>query len=101
MRHWFLKLPTRFWMVAFSVMFIDALKFPTTPAVLLSVEFHACRTVYRISIVQKTKLKKDATFEVFTAMKIHVIVFWVVTPCSDVVGYNVSEGRTASIFRVK
>jgi hypothetical protein len=24
-----------------------------------------------------------------------------VTPCSDVVGYNVSEGRTASIFRVK
>jgi hypothetical protein len=26
-------------------------------------------------------------FEIFTAVKIHVSVFWVVTPCSDVVGY--------------
>jgi len=27
-------------------------------------------------------------FEVFTAMKIQIVVFWVVMPCSDVVGYR-------------
>jgi hypothetical protein len=32
-------------------------------------------------------IKVVARFEVFTAMKIHVNVFGVVTPCSDVVGY--------------
>jgi hypothetical protein len=26
--------------------------------------------------------------ELFTAMKIQVAVFWVVTPCNDVVGYQ-------------
>jgi hypothetical protein len=26
--------------------------------------------------------------EVFTAMKIQVTVFWIVTPCSDVIGYR-------------
>jgi len=30
----------------------------------------------------------DARFVVFTAVKIHVEVFWVVTPCSFVVGYQ-------------
>jgi len=25
---------------------------------------------------------------VFTAMNIHAVVLWVVTPCSDVVGYQ-------------
>jgi hypothetical protein len=27
-------------------------------------------------------------FEVFTAVKIQIVVFWVVTPYSDVVGYQ-------------
>jgi len=27
-------------------------------------------------------------FEIFTATKIQVVVFWVMTPCSDVVGYQ-------------
>jgi len=31
---------------------------------------------------------KTARFEVFTAMKIKVAVFWVVTTCNDVVGYQ-------------
>jgi hypothetical protein len=30
----------------------------------------------------------DARFEVFMAVKIHVEVFWVVTPCSVVVRYQ-------------
>jgi hypothetical protein len=31
-------------------------------------------------------------FMVFTAAKIKVEVFWVVTPCSDVVGYQLFRG---------
>jgi hypothetical protein len=31
---------------------------------------------------------------------IHVMVFRVITPCSDVVRYNISEAHAASIFRV-
>jgi hypothetical protein len=30
----------------------------------------------------------DAIFEAFTAVKIQIEVFWVVTPCSVVVGYT-------------
>jgi hypothetical protein len=30
----------------------------------------------------------NAKFDVFTAMKMQVAVFWVVTPCSVVVGYR-------------
>jgi len=30
-------------------------------------------------------------------MKIQVVVFWVVTKCSDVTGYKRLEGQTASI----
>jgi len=33
-----------------------------------------------------------AAFEVFTAVKIQVEVFWVVTPCSVVVGYRRFRG---------
>jgi len=40
----------------------------------------------------------SATFEVFTAMKIQVVVFWIVMPCSDVVGYERSEVLAASIL---
>jgi hypothetical protein len=32
--------------------------------------------------------KAASRFQVFTAVKIHVEVFWVVTPCSVVVGYE-------------
>jgi len=31
-----------------------------------------------------------ATLEVFAAMKTQVVVFWVVTPCSDVIGVTKS-----------
>jgi len=31
-------------------------------------------------------------FEVVTAMQIQVAVFWVVTPCNDVAGYQRFEG---------
>jgi hypothetical protein len=34
------------------------------------------------------------------AMNIHVAVFWVLTPCSDVVRYRHFRGLAASIFRV-
>jgi len=34
-----------------------------------------------------------ASFEIFTAMKIHVTAFWVVTPCTDIVGYLHFGGR--------
>jgi len=30
----------------------------------------------------------DARFEIFTAVKIQVEVFWIVTPCGVVVGYH-------------
>jgi len=36
--------------------------------------------------------------EGFTVMKIQVSVFWVVTLCNDVVGYQHFRGSTASIF---
>jgi len=29
-----------------------------------------------------------ARFEVFTVMKIYFVIFWIVKPCSDVVGYQ-------------
>jgi hypothetical protein len=35
-----------------------------------------------------SNIKMDASFEAFTAVKIQVEVFWVVTPCSVVVGYH-------------
>jgi hypothetical protein len=41
---------------------------------------------------------KVTTFEVFATMNIQVLVFCVVTPCSDVVGYQRSEDIAASIL---
>jgi hypothetical protein len=35
-------------------------------------------------------------FEVLKAMKFKVAVFWIVTPCSDVVGYQISEDLVAT-----
>jgi len=29
-----------------------------------------------------------ARFGIFTVMKIHVVVFWVVMPCGDIIGYR-------------
>jgi hypothetical protein len=43
----------------------------------------------------------DARFEIFTAVKIQVEIFWVVTLCSLAVGYQRSKDRAASIFRAK
>jgi hypothetical protein len=42
----------------------------------------------------------DLRFEVFTAVKVQIMVFWVVTPySSDVVGCRCSEDLAASVFR--
>jgi hypothetical protein len=38
--------------------------------------------------VSQLKSTVFTTFEVFAAVKIQVVVFWVVRPCSDVVGYR-------------
>jgi hypothetical protein len=35
---------------------------------------------------------KKGRLKVFMAMKIQVMVFWVLTPCSDVVGYQIFRG---------
>jgi hypothetical protein len=40
-------------------------------------------------------------FEVLTAAKMSLVVFWVVTPCGLLVGTDVSEEPTASIFTLK
>jgi hypothetical protein len=40
-------------------------------------------------------------YEVFTAVKIEFMVFWVVVPCNAVVVYQLSEDHAASIFRVE
>jgi len=44
-----------------------------------------------------------ARFEIYMAVKIEIVVFWVVAPCSVVAGYDtdVLEDHAASIFRVK
>jgi hypothetical protein len=39
-------------------------------------------------------------FEVFTAVKMPMAVFWVVTPCA-LMSTNVSEKHTASILRAE
>jgi hypothetical protein len=39
-------------------------------------------------------------FEVFTALNIHAVGFWVVTPSSQV-GISVSEENAASIFKIE
>jgi hypothetical protein len=55
---------------------------------------------------QKLKLRpvvhfySFATFEVFTAVNIQVLVFWVVTTCGVVIEYQHFWGLAASIFRV-
>jgi hypothetical protein len=42
----------------------------------------------------QTKDIIGATFEVYTAVRIEIVIFWVVAPC------NISEDHVASIFRV-
>jgi len=39
------------------------------------------------------------SFEAFTAVMFQVEVFWVVTPCNVVVGYQRSEVHAAYIFQ--
>jgi hypothetical protein len=41
----------------------------------------------------------EVRLDVFMAMKIHVVVFWVVTLCSDMVGYQ-SFGRPCCFHSV-
>jgi hypothetical protein len=40
-------------------------------------------------------------FEVITAVKMSILVFWVVTPCRLYEDTNVSEKHNVSIFRAK
>jgi hypothetical protein len=41
-----------------------------------------------LSLICRSGNLLDARFEVFTPMKIQVLILWVVTPCSGVVGYE-------------
>jgi hypothetical protein len=41
----------------------------------------------------------SATFETFTAVKIWVVVFWVMTPCSPVGGYQRFDGTYVVHFQ--
>jgi hypothetical protein len=43
----------------------------------------------------------SARFDVLTAVKIRVEIFWVVTPCNDSVGYQRFEDLAAGIFMVQ
>jgi hypothetical protein len=40
-------------------------------------------------------------FETLMVIRIHVMVLWVMTLCSDVAGYHVLEDHAASLFRMK
>jgi hypothetical protein len=40
---------------------------------------------------------KEIRLDIFMVMKIHIVVFWVMTPCNDVVGY---QYFSAPIFTV-
>jgi hypothetical protein len=44
---------------------------------------------------------EDMEFEVSTAVKMSIVVFWVVMSCIIVGDYSVSEERISSIFRVE
>jgi hypothetical protein len=44
---------------------------------------------------------KVLRFEVLTVMKMSIVDFWVVAPCSGVGGYSASVEHTDSIFRMK
>jgi len=37
---------------------------------------------------------EDARLEIFMVVKIHVMVFWIVPPCNDVVGYQSFGGSS-------
>jgi hypothetical protein len=37
-------------------------------------------------------------FETLNAVKIRIGIFWVVIPCNEVDGFNISEAYTAAIF---
>jgi len=49
--------------------------------------------IYRLSVLLTLRTwYHDATLDILTSMKIEVVVFWVVTPCSDVVQYLSGDG---------
>jgi len=45
--------------------------------------------------------KTHTRLEIFAAVKIRVMVFWVMTPCSNVVGHQCFRALCSSISRVK
>jgi hypothetical protein len=47
-----------------------------------------CTHLMKNAMTTAVRTRIDATFGVFTAVKIQVDVFWVLTPCSVVVGYQ-------------
>jgi len=47
------------------------------------------------SVQHAIKSSVKATFEVFTAVKIHVEIFWVVTACNDMVWYQRFRGPSS------
>jgi hypothetical protein len=54
---------------------------------------------YSLKHYRLSKYKYKA--EVFTLMEVQVMVFWVVTLCSDVAGYHVFRGSCCLQFNLK
>jgi hypothetical protein len=54
-----------------------------------------------VFVLNQEAKKQDTRREVLKAMRIQVAFFWVVTPCSDVAGYQCFGRLAASIFGLK
>jgi hypothetical protein len=54
-----------------------------------------------ISKVGKQKYYLLVSFEVITAVIIHIFIFWVVTPCSFIAVYGHFGGKYAATYRVE
>jgi hypothetical protein len=51
------------------------------------------------SMTQLNSFQLDAMYEAFTAMSIQVLVFWIVTPCGDVLGYQRFGGPSCLLLQ--
>jgi hypothetical protein len=60
-----------------------------------------CRVRIMTLPTKLSSLTESMKFEAFAALSIYILLFWIVTPCSLVGGYQHSGGITASIFDVE
>jgi hypothetical protein len=57
-------------------------------------------SAFLFNICTAEHLDEAARVVIFPAMMIQVVIFWIVTSCSDMLGYQRFEKFAASIFRV-